>query len=292
MDIPTRNDMVRPILTMVNDDGEAVHRKRVTEALADLFASTDEEKKALLETREILSGGHTKFVNEASWAISRLLYCGLLARPKRGYYQITNSGRGVLKSEADLWVVTGGMRKERQQAKKKKAEEEKADDQVECLGADDWRGDLLNILKNMPPDAFERLCKELLEKAGCTQVEITGGPGDNGIDGRALIDLAGLLSVTVLFQCKRVAGTISPRVVRDFRGAIGGSAEKGIIFTTGRFSGNAQEEAQKVGTTPIALIDGELLTQKMKELDLGVSTKKETVEIEAVSVDEGWFDSL
>jgi len=52
MDIPTRNDMVRPILTMVNDDGE-VHRKRVTEVLAGLFAPTDDEKKALLETREI-----------------------------------------------------------------------------------------------------------------------------------------------------------------------------------------------------------------------------------------------
>ena len=129
-----------------------------------------------------------------------------------------------------------------------------------CWGRDDWRGELLNILKNMPPNAFERLCKELLEEAGCAQVEITGGSGDNGIDGRALIDLARLLSVTVLFQCKRITGTISPRVVGDFRGAIGGSAEKGIIFTTGRFSEKAQAEAQKVGTTPIALIDGELLT--------------------------------
>ena len=33
---------------MVNDDGE-VHRKRVTEVLAGLFASTDDEKKALLK---------------------------------------------------------------------------------------------------------------------------------------------------------------------------------------------------------------------------------------------------
>ena len=298
MDIPTRSDMVRPILTMVNDDGEEVHRKRVTEVLAGLFASTDEEKKALLETREIQSGGSTKFVNEVSWAITWLLRADLLERPKRGFYQITNLGRELLRtsSEADVWGKVDEMAKVRTQARKEKAAKEKVapikEDRIPMEDSDAWRGALLNILKNMSPDAFERLCKELLEKAGCTQVEITGGPGDNGIDGRALIDLKGLLSVTVLFQCKRVAGTISPRVVRDFRGAIGGSAAKGIIFTTGRFSRNAQEEAQKVGTTPIALIDGELLTQKMKELGLGVSTKKETVEIEAVSVDEGWFGSL
>ena len=73
MDIPTRRDIVKPILTMVNDDG-VTHRKRVTEALADLFASTDYEKKALLETREIQSGGRTKFVNEVSWAITWLFW--------------------------------------------------------------------------------------------------------------------------------------------------------------------------------------------------------------------------
>ena len=264
MDIPTRSDMVRPILTMINDDG-VTHRKRVAEVLAGLFASTDDEKKALLETREIQSGGNTKFVNEVSWALSKLYFAGLLVRPKRGFHQITNVGKSLLKSEADVWGEACEMAKVHKQARKQaKAEKEKAtpikEYRIPMEDSDDWRGDLLNILKDMPPNAFERLCKELLEKAGCTQVEITGGPGDNGIDGRALIDLAGLLSVTVLFQCKRVTGTTSPRVVRDFRGAIGGSAEKGIIFTTGRFSENAEAEAQKVGTTPIALIDGELLT--------------------------------
>ena len=144
----------------------------------------------------------------------------------------------------------------------------------------------------MPPNAFERLCKQLLEKAGFTQVEITGGPGDDGIDGRATISLAGLLSVTVLFQCKRYAGSVAPAVVRDFRGAISGSAERGLIFTTGRFSENAQAEARKVGTTPIALIDGELLINKIKEFNLGVNTQTETVEVEAVNVDRDWFDSL
>ena len=94
--------MVRPILTIVNDDG-VTHRKRVTEALADLFASTDYEKKALLETREIQSGGRTKFVNEVSWAITWLFCADLLVRPKRGFYQITNLGKSLLKSEADVW---------------------------------------------------------------------------------------------------------------------------------------------------------------------------------------------
>ena len=156
----------------------------------------------------------------------------------------------------------------------------------------DWRKHLLNTLLEITPLAFERLCKRLLEKSGFTPVELTDGPGDEGIDGRAVISLAGLANVTVLFQCKRYAGSISPRIVRDFRGAIGGSAEKGIIFTTGRFSENAQVEAQKPGTTPIDLIDGELLIDKIKQLDLGVSTKTKRVEVEVVEVDKDWFTSL
>ncbi|MDE2703438.1 MAG: winged helix-turn-helix domain-containing protein [Gemmatimonadota bacterium] len=102
MDIPTRRDMVKPILTMVNDDG-VTHRGRVKEALVDLFASTDDEKKALLETREIQSGGRTRFVNEVSWAITWLFCADLLERPKRGFYQISNLGKSLLKSEADVW---------------------------------------------------------------------------------------------------------------------------------------------------------------------------------------------
>ena len=77
-------------------------------------------------------------------------------------------------------------------------------------------------------------------------------------------------------------------MVRDFRGAMMGRAEKGVILTTGGFTREAQREATRDGATPIDLIDGELLMDKMKELKLGVSAKM----VEVVEVDKDWFASI
>src|SRR5437016_9193374 len=44
--------------------------------------------------------------------------------------------------------------------------------------------------------------------------------------------LTPFVSFTVLFQCKRYAGAVSASQVRDFRGAMMGRADKGIIITT------------------------------------------------------------
>ena len=151
-----------------------------------------------------------------------------------------------------------------------------------------WREDLLDTLQNIPPDAFERLCQRLLRESGCIEVEVTRKSSDGGIDGHGIIRLAGLISFPVLFQCKRYSGSVSPSAVRDFRGAMMGRAEKGLILTTGRFTIEAQREATRDGATPIDLIDGELLMDKMKELKLGVSAKM----VEVVEVDRDWFASI
>ena len=141
---------------------------------------------------------------------------------------------------------------------------------------------MLDTLQNIPPDAFERLCQRLLRESGFIEVEVTGKSGDGGIDGHGIIRLAGLISFPVLFQCKRYSGSVGASVVRDFRGAMVGRAEKGLILTTGRFTIEAQREATRDGATPIDLIDGELLMDKMKELKLGVSAKM----VEVVEVDD------
>ena len=99
-----------------------------------------------------------------------------------------------------------------------------------------WRETLMATLLEMPPDAFERLCQRLLRESGFIQVEVTGRSGDGGIDGHGVVRLAGLLSFPVIFQCKRYRNTISSGVIRDFRGAMVGRADKGLIITTGSFT--------------------------------------------------------
>lgn len=140
----------------------------------------------------------------------------------------------------------------------------------------------------MPPDAFERLCQRLLRESGFVEVEVTGKSGDGGIDGRGIIRLAGLISFPVLFQCKRYSGSVGSNVVRDFRGAMAGRAERGLVLTTGHFTTEAQREATRPGVSLIDLIDSELLMDKMKELELGVSVEM----VEKVEVKKDWFASI
>ena len=151
-----------------------------------------------------------------------------------------------------------------------------------------WRETLMNTLLEMPPDAFERLCQRLLRESGFIQVEVTGRTGDGGIDGHGVMRLAGLLSFPVIFQCKCYRNTISSGVVRDFRGAMVGRADKGLIITTGSFTRDASAEATRDGAPPIDLIDGEQLIDKLKDLGLGVSTRQ----VEVVEVSTDWFSSI
>ncbi len=96
----------------------------------------------------------------------------------------------------------------------------------------------------MSAGAFETLCQRLLRESGFIQVEVLGRSGDGGIDGRGVVKLGGILSFHVKFQCKRYKDTVSPSAVRDFRGAMVGRADKGLIISTGTFTREARAEAQ------------------------------------------------
>lgn len=100
--------------------------------------------------------------------------------------------------------------------------------------------------------------------------------------------MAGVLSFHVIFQCKRYQGAASASHVRDFRGAMVGRADKGLLITTGRFTRDAVAEATREGAPPIDLIDGDRLADMLKALKLGVRTEL----VERVVVDESWLGSL
>jgi len=153
---------------------------------------------------------------------------------------------------------------------------------------DDWKQNLLNILFSISPSAFERLTQRMLRESGFTQVEVTGKAGDGGIDGKGIVRVSGLLSFHVIFQCKRYKGTIKPSQIRDFRGAMQGRADKGLFITTGSFTREAIRESTRDGAPPIDLIDGEIFCDKLKELNLGVTTKQ----IENIEIDSNWFTNL
>lgn len=91
------------------------------------------------------------------------------------------------------------------------------------------------------------------------------------------------MAFKVLFQCKRYAGVVGPSVVRDFRGAMQGRADKGIILTTGSFSSEAIKESVRDGVPPIELVDGEQLVELFGRLELGLIPRT------TYDIDPGFF---
>jgi len=151
-----------------------------------------------------------------------------------------------------------------------------------------WREKLRELLLKMEPSAFERLTLRLLRESGFTQVEVTGKSGDQGIDGKGIIRLSGIMSFHMIFQCKRYKGNVKPSEVRDFRGAMQGRADKGLFITTGSFTAEAKKEATRDGAPALDLIDGEALVDRLRDLGLGVKEKI----IRDYDVDEEWFKKI
>jgi restriction system protein len=118
---------------------------------------------------------------------------------------------------------------------------------------------------------------------------VTGRSGDGGIDGLGVYRVS-LVSFPVFFQCKRYRGSVGAGAVRDFRGAMSGRGDKGLLITTGTFSAEAQREATRDGAPPIDLIDGERLCDLLREHSIGVRTTRR--QIEDVALDQSYFEHL
>lgn len=116
---------------------------------------------------------------------------------------------------------------------------------------------------------------------------MTGRPSDGGIDGIGVLRV-NLVSFHVLFQCKRWKSSIGASVVRDFRGAMVGRADKGLIITTSTFTADARKEATRDGAPAIDLIDGETLCGLLKDKRLGIDVRL----VEEINVDTKFFGSI
>lgn len=238
---------------------------------------------------EVLPSGGARFPNQVAWARFYLSREGLLDTSKRGVWSLTKKGLATSVTDREAreifrkWVKIFA-----EERKKRKAEETGPEDQVP--GAGDLpqvahRADLLSLLLTLPSEGFERLCQALLREAGFVQVVVTGRSGDGGIDGYGTLQVNQLVSFKVLFQCKRYSKAVSVSQVRDFRGAMQGRADKGIILTTGAFTADARTEAVRDGAPPVELVDGEKLIKMCEELEFGLRPVK-TFEVDRLFLEE------
>lgn len=215
-------------------------------------------------------GPQTEIEYRLAWARTYLKGMGLLNNSQRGIWSLTDAGKTVEKD------VIPELRRE-YILRLRKVRKAKAPSQLDQPEEDEdgeeelhWRDSLLDALTAMSPDGFERLAQRLLREAGFISATVTGRSGDGGIDGLGIYRMS-LVSFPVFFQCKRYKGSVGPAVVRDFRGAMVGRGDKGLLITTGTFTTDAKAEATRDGAPPVDLIDGQRLCDLLKEYGLVVS---------------------
>ena len=282
VNIPTYDSMINPLLLGLNNLGGSGTIDEITTRVSEIMTLSDEQIETMHNPEK---GGRTEFEYRLAWTRTYLKKFGLLENSERGVWSLTQRGRkaGVVDEKAIVKYVKELNKKER--SKTKAVVQTVEEDEVPT-----WEEELLGVILNISPDAFERLFQRILRESGFIQVEVTGKSGDGGIDGKGIMRLGDILSFHVFFQCKRYKGKVSASQVRDFRGAMSGRADKGLIVTIGYFSKAAIEEATRDGAPPVDLIDGDQLVMLLKKLKLGVSVKP--IIDEEVVIDKEWYEGI
>lgn len=286
MAVPDFQSMMQPLLSVI-DDGENHPIASIREDLAKHFALSQED----VEER-IPSGRVTTFQNRVGWATTYLFRTGLIERPSRAVYRITDRGRQVLSQNPqriDLGVLsqfeeylkfrrTRGVSSATQPLTptSEQTPEEQIEDSYEELRSA-LAEELLERIHDQSPGFFEQLVLDVLHAIGYGgqregAAERLGKIGDEGVDGVIREDRLGL--DTVYIQAKKWTGTVGRPEIQKFVGALQGqNATKGVFIATSTFSPDAIEYAAKV-TPRIILIDGSELAQLMIENDVGVSVSR------------------
>jgi restriction system protein len=292
VEVPVYHELLWPVLQSVEELGGSGSISEIVETAIRREGFSDAQQ-AVLHNK----GPETEIAYRLAWARTYLKGMGLLTNSSRGVWALTDEGTGLLTDP----TVTDEQRKERLQELRaryltelreaRKASHPQGDGEPDREPAAErhWKEQLLEQLMGMAPAAFERLAKRLLREADFDSVNVTGKSGDGGIDGLGVYRL-GLVSFPVFFQCKRYQGSVGSSVVRDFRGAMAGRGDKGLLITTGTFSGDAKKEAARDGAPPIDLIDGDRLCDLLKQYDVGVRTTTRTVE--DVAIDPAFFAEI
>jgi len=243
-----------------------------------------------------INKSRTELEYQLAWARTALKHLGLILNTKRSVWVLTQEGQQYEKDN-DYLVSKHNSYLKKQDQLKKEVKWDKTEEMGEILSEEEaieeesmenWRTKLKNLLLTMNPYDFEKLAQIILRESGFMEVEITKKSGDGGFDGKGILRLNNLISIPIIFECKRYKDPIGADKIRSFRGAMEGRANKGLFITTSTFTRGAREESTREGAVLIDLIDGENFIDLIKDLGLGVTVKM----VERVEIDEAWFKSF
>ncbi len=299
MAIPDFQECMRPFLVAL-EKGQVHHFNDAYDYVCEFFNVSDEEKRKLLP-----SGKQRIVKSRCSWARTYMKKAGLLTSPKRGYVQITESGKTALIDRTDNinvkylkkisseFVNFHTAKPKVLGANKIEVNFDSADpiERIEQAYAEiesNLVADLLQIIKDQSPVFLEGLVVKLMHSMGYGGWSQDSGnttqyTADGGIDGFINEDPLGL--ETIYLQAKRFSNNSVGRPdIQSFVGALEMKrARKGVFITTSKFSSEAMEYIKMI-EKKVILIDGEQLARLMIFNDLGV-TLKDSYEIKSIDTD-------
>lgn len=280
---------IGPVIAALGELGGSGRPGEVRGTIAKALNISQEE-----QARPLPSGVQSRFENQVHWARFYLAKGGYIDASRHGVWTLTEKASALGKiSAAQAREIYRTVAAEFSKSRGKTQSQIDVDAADELVAPTteaehtfiNYREAVAARLQALPPAGFERFCQRLLRESGFEQVTITGRSGDGGIDGIGILQVNALVSFKVLFQCKRYTGSVAPSQVRDFRGAMMGRADKGILITTGSFTSDARKEAVRDGVPPIELVDGEKLVNMLEQLELGLKPQR-TFDIDAKFFDQ------
>jgi restriction system protein len=260
-------------------------------------------------SQRLPSGTQTAFDNRMGWARTYLFKAGLIERPQRATYVISQSGKELLLNppsgiDADFlrsydqfnqFLGTGRNSKEELVATDNAGDDLTPEEQIE-KGVRriqrELQDEVLDRVKQLPPEGFEQLVLQLLVGMGyggsMADVQGVARGADGGVDGVVNQDHLGLDRIYI--QAKRWEGSVGRPVIQGFVGALSGvGALKGVIMTTSTFAQPAQDYVRTLTDKRIVLVDGQRMSELMLKHGIGVSTKQTFV---IQRMDEDFFLEL
>ncbi|MGB0274417.1 MAG: restriction endonuclease [Flavobacteriaceae bacterium] len=278
------DDLFNPTLKAIKELGGSASVSEMEEEVAQLLNLAEDA------INEIHRESTTKLTYRLAWARNYLKRYGLLENSSRGVWALTEKGQKTdeVDQEKVKKYVVSKDREERNKKATKSSDEPKLEDVTEEIEEFAWQDKLIQTIREIESNQFERLCQRLLRELGFVNVEVTGRTNDGGIDGKGIYKIGSVLSFHVVFQAKRYQGSVSSSTIRDFRGAMSGRADKGLILTTGSFTREAKKEATRDGAIPIDLIDGNEFAERLKELKIGVEIEL----VEEVKIKTDFFKNI
>ena len=300
-ELPAYSDLILPTVRAVTTLGGSATAREVTSQVVSDLAFSDE----MLAVPQPNRPESSVLMERVQWARSYAKMIGALESPKRGVFLVTPLGKELIGLPVEegqrrtMELDRELRRSRRKQAREKPTtptpidseepeteEEEEALFRTEATGTEPerWQDALLARLHRLTPDSFEEFVLYLLRLYGL-QLERVGGSGDEGIDGIGTAPISPVLSSRVAVQVKRYDPNGKPvgreTVALFQRDAQTKGAERAILVTLGKFSEPARKAATVTSPT-VDLIDGDRLTDLVREQRLGVRT--------VTKVDPDWFD--